>query len=168
MYFHIHSCVCVYVWNTQQAAVDGSCCESLACSATAKVFHYNWLTHTAGEMEIKRDTEVNQMIQLKKHKKQCYVMAAAPPLQFLPGDVCTHSAAVGDDQTWFVSIQTNSFIMTNCFDISVSWSSYGQSSRNKNRSLPEEIIPHIWFINFKTQYVFHYQVWLKNCEKANA
>lgn len=94
MYFHIHSCVCVYVWSTQQAAVDSSCCESLACSATAKVFHYNWLTHIAGEMKIKRDTEVNEMIQLKKHKKQCYVMAAAPPLQFLPGDVCTHSAAV--------------------------------------------------------------------------
>lgn len=63
-------CVSVYVRGRERLIEpkEGSSCESRAPSATAKVFHYLWLAHAAGEMEIERETGENEMTQLKNPK----------------------------------------------------------------------------------------------------
>lgn len=76
--------VCVFERDPQQAAGAGTRCEvSVACAAAAaEVFHYNWLTPTAGKMEIKRDTDVNLDDTAEKKTNLRSVVAASPTLQF--------------------------------------------------------------------------------------
>lgn len=79
-------CVCacarVFERDPQQAAGAGTRCEvSVACAAAAEVFHYNWLTPTAGKMEIKGDTDVN-LDDTAEQKTLRSVAAASPTLRF--------------------------------------------------------------------------------------
>lgn len=86
----------VYVWDAHWAAVEGSCCESLACSITVKVFHYHWFAHTVGWMETERGrNEWNDTTkEIFKQKKTCVILIV---LTGSPLHLCLHTVSrVGD------------------------------------------------------------------------